>query len=145
MTTPTHTYQPGQQVRIGGRLYRVINPCVTVDGVEGLVLLGSMAKTRGGALGGGELVALHPDEIAEQQVVPTHRRTSGRASNRAKASSTPTPSTEGQSPPDAGYSPSVTPKPLSLRDWFKPPTEVTAVEVIVVLVAAYFLYWLLLG
>jgi hypothetical protein len=106
-TTPAGTSAPmpgsrhqlvvGQLVRISGRPYRVFKVGATVDGQPGMVLLAALTKSKGSGAGeGGDLLALTPEEIVEQQVVPTSKRRPGREV-RAKASQDEGQSLEGQS------------------------------------------------
>lgn len=115
----SHTYPTGKIVRVSGRTYKVINPSVTVDGESGLVLLGAVSGTRGGAAGQGTLLALHPDEIAESEVVPTTARRppfrGERNLKRGKASRPPVPLAEGQSPVEGGTTAKPVKEELGLR------------------------------
>jgi hypothetical protein len=142
VTTPT--FKVGQEVRLAGRRYHVVNPSVTTtDGQSGLVLLASLSRSRGGAAGEGELVAVPPEDLAAQQVTPTHHRRRPHERNRGKAFDRGAvdrgkASTEGQTPCTS----SIPPKPPTLQ-WLKPPSTVTVVDVLAFLAGFLLLLWVL--
>lgn len=94
-------YRSGQLVRISGRPYRVLKVNATVDGVDGLVLLGALTKARGGAAGegGGDLLALTSEEIDEHQAAAVAKGRTVRVGCKAIDSEGQSPIGEGQSLP----------------------------------------------